>query len=181
MKLKNFAVERYFANYEFSAKYMISSSDCDGFEMSEVLSLADLKEKNLWEKLTLGYTETSGSLFLKEAIQKHYKTIELNEILVASPGELNFVLMNILLDKNDHIISMTPTYQSLYQIAIDIGCSVSYWKPQIEHNKWNYSVEKLKTLIKPNTKMLVINFPHNPTGYQPTLNEYKEIIEIAKK
>ncbi len=99
MKIKEFAIERYFSKYEFSTQYMLSSSDCDGYEMKYVLELASDKERDSWENLKLGYTETSGSESLRNAIQEHYQTIQLDEILVSSPGEANFIFMNILLNR----------------------------------------------------------------------------------
>ena len=82
MKLKDFAIERYFAKYEFSAKYMLSSSDCDGFGMDEVLSLASESEKKDWDNLKLGYTETRGSIPLRTAIKKHYQNIAYYEAMI---------------------------------------------------------------------------------------------------
>ena len=58
MKIKPFELERYFAKYEFSVKYLLSSSDCDGLAQSEVLSWADSETKQLWDNLKLGYTES---------------------------------------------------------------------------------------------------------------------------
>lgn len=153
MKIKDFAVERYFAKYEFSAKYMLSSSDCDGFEMKYVLDLASNKEKESWENLKLGYTETLGSEPLREAINNHYQTIKMDEIIVSSPGEANFILMNVLLNKGDNVICMSPMYQSLYQVAKELGCSISYWKPIESSGKWEYDSSELKKLIQPNTKL----------------------------
>ena len=95
MKLKDFAIERYFAKYEFSAKYMLSSSDCDGFSMAEVLSLASESENNDWINLKLGYTETRGSIPLRKAIQKHYQNIELDEIIVTSPGAVSYTHLTL--------------------------------------------------------------------------------------
>jgi aspartate/methionine/tyrosine aminotransferase len=181
MKIKDFAVERYFAKYEFTTQYMLSSSDCDGFSMKYVLDLASDDEKTAWENLKLGYTETLGSELLRKAILQHYKTIGLNEIVVSSPGEANFILMNILLEKGDNVICMSPMYQSLYQIAKELKCSVSYWKPNEEQGKWYYNPSDLKELIKPNTKLIVINFPHNPTGFSPEMDDYLKIIEIARQ
>lgn len=146
---------------------MLSSSDCDGFSMSEVLSLANPAEKSRWENLQLGYTETIGSPFLREAIQQHYTTINNDEILVSSPGELNFILMNVLLNAGDHVVCMSPMYQSLYQIALDLNCNVDFWKPRINDNKWDYDIQELEKLVLPNTKMVIINFPHNPTAFMP--------------
>ena len=116
---------------------MMSSSDCDGFGMDEVLSLASASEKADWLGLKLGYTETRGSIPLRKAIQKHYQNIELNEIIVTSPGEANFVLMNVLLSKGDEVVCMAPLYQSLYQIAKDIGCRLTLWEPIEDNGGWN--------------------------------------------
>ena len=181
MKLKDFAVERYFAKHEFTAKYMLSSSDCDGFGMGYVLNLASEEEKNSWHNLKLGYTETIGSEPLRQAISQHYKTIQLDEIVVSSPGEGNFILMNVLLNVGDHVICMSPMYQSMYQVAKDLGCSVSFWTPTISDNQWQYNPADLKKLIQPNTRLIVINFPHNPTGYSPNMSDYYAIIDIARQ
>ncbi|MCD2260919.1 aminotransferase class I/II-fold pyridoxal phosphate-dependent enzyme [Psychroserpens luteolus] len=180
MNIKDFAVERYFARYEFTAQYMLSSSDCDGYPMNYVLDLASDSEKTSWDTLKLGYTETLGSPTLRKAIKQHYKTIDLDDIVVSSPGEANFILMNILLNKGDHAICMSPMYQSLYQIAKELECSVSFWKPTEEQNKWHYNPADLKKLIQANTKLIIINFPHNPTGFSPEMNDYLEIIDIAR-
>ena len=82
MKIKDFAVERYFAKYEFTTQYLLSSSDCDGYAMQDVLDLASDKEQNSWNELTLGYTETIGSDPLRAAIQTHYQTIQMDEIVL---------------------------------------------------------------------------------------------------
>lgn len=181
MNLQDFKVERYFAKYEFTAKYLLSSSDCDGYSMNYVLNMASKEEKERWENLKLGYTETVGSEFLRQAIKPHFRTITLDEIVVSSPGEGNFILMNVLLNAGDNVICMSPMYQSLYQVAKDLGCSVSFWKPVPNEDKWYYDPEDLRKLITPNTKLIVINFPHNPTGFSPNLDDYKAIIEIARE
>lgn len=181
MKIKDFAVERYFARYEFNAKYLLSSSDCDGYAMDYVLNLADEEEKLRWENLKLGYTETRGSLELRTAIKQHFQTIELDEIIVSSPGEANFILMNVLLSQGDHVICMSPMYQSLYEVAKSLGCDISSWTATGEQERWYFDPEDLEKLINPSTKLIVINFPHNPTGFIPDLEDYHKIIAIAKK
>ena len=179
MELKDFAIERYFAKYEFNAKYMLSSSDCDGFSIAEVLSLASEVEKKDWLNLKLGYTETRGSIPLRKAIQKHYQNIELDEIIVTSPGEANFVLMNVLLSKGDEVVCMAPMYQSLYQIAKDIGCTLKLWEPRESLGAWTYSMADVENLVSKNTQLVIVNFPHNPTGFSPSLEEYKVLIDIC--
>lgn len=185
MNIKDFKLERYFAIHEFSAKYLLSSSDCDGYKMSEILDLADEKELELWDNLTLGYTESTGHPLLKKAILKQYEqhtnkqTLTEENIVVSSPGELAFILMNSILSEQDHAIVISPSYQSLYEVIRSIGTEISFWKPQ--EQEWNYDVNDIEKLIKPNTKLIVINFPHNPTGAYLKKEEYEKLIEIARK
>lgn len=179
MQIKPFKLERYFAKYEFSTKYLLSSSDCDGYSMDYVLDCATAEEKEQWNAIALGYTDSQGGLPLREAIARQYQTITPEEVFVLSPGEANFIGMNVILKRGDHVVCMAPAYQSLYQVCKSIGCNISWWKPDHEEN-WDYSPETLKSLIKDNTKMLIVNFPHNPTGFIPTRNQLNEIIAIAR-
>jgi aspartate/methionine/tyrosine aminotransferase len=179
MQIKPFKLERYFAKYEFSTKYLLSSSDCDGYSMDYVLNCANQEEKELWNSLTLGYTDSQGSIFLRDSIAKQYNTATSEDILVLSPGEANFILMNVLLKRGDHIVCMAPAYQSLYQVCKSIGCKISWWEPENDKN-WNYNPEQLKSLVNENTKLIIVNFPHNPTGFLPSLIQLNQIIEIAR-
>ncbi len=88
--------------------------------------------------------------------------------------------MNVLQEKDDHVICIGPAYQSLYQVAMDLGCEVSFWNPKIENDKWVFDIEDLKQLKKSDTKLLTTNFPHNPTGYFPNQFIFDEIIKFVK-
>src|SRR6056297_1650582 len=91
-----------------------------------------------------------------------------------------YIAMNILLKKGDHVITTFPGYQSLYEIANSIGCKVSRWKPRYK-NGWFFDINDLESLIEEKTRLLVINFPHNPTGATISQNEIEKIIEIAER
>jgi len=179
MKLKPFELERYFAKYEFSVKHLLSSSDCDGMQMSDVLALADPQTKELWSKLTLGYTESQGLPLLREEIAKLYQGVSANEVLVAAPEECIFLAMNALLEEGGNIICTFPGYQSLYEIAQSLGCTVTKWEPS-EEKGWQFDPAFLRDNITPKTKLIIVNFPHNPTGSMPDKAVFEEIVAIAK-
>ncbi len=180
MKIRSFELERYFAKYEFTSKYLLSSSDCEPLSLHEVLQMADAETHYLWENLQLGYTESTGHPKLKEEIAKLYTSVSTSDINVMVPEEGIFVAMNCILEKGDHIISTFPGYQSLYEIANSIGCEVSKWIPE-NNSGWQFTIEKLKSLVQKNTKLIVINFPHNPTGSTISEKELNEIIEICRQ
>jgi aspartate/methionine/tyrosine aminotransferase len=179
MNISDFKLERYFARHEFVAKHLLSSSDCDGYELKYVLAQASKKELDLWEGMKLGYTESEGSSLLRESILQYYTLKTIENVVVASPGELNFISMNVLLKPGDHVITVSPSYQSLYEVVKSIGCTLSYWEPNPD--TWEFNTEDLKKLVKSNTKLIIINFPHNPTGSYLTRSQLDEIVAIAKQ
>ncbi len=180
MKIQPFELERYFAKHEFSAKYLLSSSDCESLSLLELLQEAPKDHIELWIDLKLGYTESQGHPTLRQAIAETYVDISSDEILIVVPEEGIFLLMQAMLDPGDHIVCTFPGYQSLYEIARSIGCSISFWEPR-EEEGWRYDIDHLHKMIKSNTRLVVVNFPHNPTGYVPTNTDYARIIELLSE
>ena len=179
MKIKPFKLERYFAKYEFSAPYLLSCSDCEPLTLKELLSYADEESMQLYNNLWLGYTESQGNPILRQEITKLHTQIKKDNIVVLAPEEGIFIALNVLLEQKDHVVVTYPGYQSLYEIANSIGCEVSKWLPRKED--MNFHIEDLEKLFKPQTKLLIINFPHNPTGYIPSREDYKKIIEMVRE
>lgn len=180
MKIRPFGLERYFAKYEFSVKYLLSSSDCDGLAVKYLLKLTDSKTKTMWEELKLGYTESLGLPQLRQEIANLYQGINQDDVLIVTPEEGIFITMNTLLTKGDHIICTHPGYQSLYEIAESLGCEVTKWQPN-EDDNWRFDPAFLKSNIKPNTKLIIVNFPHNPTGSLASKEDFQEIVNMAKE
>lgn len=180
MRIEPFKLERYFAKYEFSAKYMLSSSDCDGFTLKEILDLATHEEIKLWDNLQLGYTESQGLPILREEIAKLYSSINADDLMVLTPEEGIFTALNSILSENDHVICVAPSYQSLHQVVRSIGCDITFWNPT-EEKDWHFNPGDIEKEIRSTTRMIIINFPHNPTGYLPSIVDYLKVVEIAKR
>ena len=60
MSIREFQLERYFAQWEFEAPYLLSASDCETMSIGELLAIADVSLAKLAE-LRLGYTESQGN------------------------------------------------------------------------------------------------------------------------
>jgi aspartate/methionine/tyrosine aminotransferase len=178
MNLKPFKLERYFAKYEFSVKYLLSSSDCDGLVQRSLLEMADDETKKLWSNLTLSYTESLGHPLLRQEIANLYQGITKDDCLVIVPEEGIYIALNSILQSGDNVICTYPGYQSLYEVAEGLGSDVTKWKPE-EANGWRFNPDFLEQNIKPNTKLIIFNFPHNPMGFLPTREDFQRIIDIA--
>ncbi len=180
MKIKDFKLEEYFAKYEFKASYLLCASDCESFSVEELLSL-EPKSKNILKNLRLGYTESQGNLDLRVEISNLYVNMNPENIIVFSGAEEGiFIFMNVFLNKGDHVVVQYPIYQSLQSVAQSIGCEVTKWVMD-EKNNWDLDLNFLQDNIKKNTKAIVINCPHNPTGYLMSTKKFNAIIEIARK
>ena len=141
--------------------------------------MADADSIRLWEDLKLGYTESLGHPELRETIAGLYDGIDRDDILVAVPEEGIFLSMQALLDPGDHLICTFPGYQSLYEVALSIGCRVDHWQP-VEEQGWRFDVEHLEKLLRPDTKLIAVNFPHNPTGYLPPGEDFQALLELVR-
>jgi aspartate/methionine/tyrosine aminotransferase len=173
-----FLLERFFAQHEFSARYLLSTSDCQGMAMADLVARADQELRALWDGLHLGYTDSQGLPDLRAEIASLYASATKDELLVAAPEELVFLAMNTLLSPGDHVVCTFPGYQSLYGLAQSLGCTVSYWKP-CEGETWHFDPADLEALLRPDTKLVVWNFPHNPTGALPSGDDYNRMIAAA--
>lgn len=181
MKLPPFQLERYFARYEFSAPYMLSSSDCESLYLAELLEMADPECREMWERLSLGYTESSGRPGLRAEISRLYQRIQPEEVLVLAPEEGIFIAMQVLLEPGDEVVAIAPAYQSLHTIAEGIGCKVTPWRLRLRGGAWEMDLDELAGLLTPAVKMLVVNFPHNPTGFQPDAGQYLALLRLAER
>lgn len=178
-----FKLEEYLAKYEFSAKYLLCCSDAESFTMSEIIDMAGPKEKDLWRHLRLGYTEAPGLPLLRETVAHElYPGLEPDNILTFAGAEEGiFCALNALVDASDHVIAITPCYQSLLEIPKSKGASITEIQLK-EENDWRLDlVEAIAGAIKPNTKCIVINFPHNPTGQVIEEDELQALIELCEQ
>ena len=180
MKLEPFQLERYFARYEFSAPYLLSCSDCESMSIDDLLTLAPNARERL-HSLWLGYTESSGSPELRQAIAGLYDQVTADHILVhAGAEEAIFNFMHTVLNPGDDVIVHAPRYQSLGEVARSIGATVISWKADSDKG-WSLDIDFLKDRLTPKTRAVVINVPHNPTGFLPDQNFMTALSELSDK
>jgi len=180
MQLTPFKLERYFARYEFNVKYLLCSSDCESLSVGDLLAFepeADEGFKRHW----LGYTESSGAPSLRQEISRIYTGLQPEQVLVHSGAEeAIFLFMHAVLQPGDHLIVHWPCYQSLFEIARSIGCEVTFWEARSQ-NKWALDLDELKRILRSNTRAVIVNTPHNPTGYMMPHADYLALNKLAQE
>ncbi len=181
MRLADFKLERYFARYEFAAPYLLSSSDVEALRLPELLALADPASRALWDDLGLGYTESAGHPLLRREIAGLYDRIAPDETLVFSGAEeAIFALLNVTLGAGDHAVVTWPAYQSLHEVARGTGAEVTLLPLRAEEG-WALDLATLRAAIRPNTRLIVANFPHNPTGALPDAATFAGLLDVARE
>ncbi len=175
MRIADFALERFFARWEFAVRHVACASDVEAWPMAELLALADDKTAAMWAGLRLGYTESTGHPLLRREIATLYDTLEADDVLVfAGAEEAIFCFFSTALGEGDHAIVTWPGYQSLYDVARSAGAQVSLHALR-EEDGWALDVDRLIRSFRPNTRVVVVNAPHNPTGMLPTVEEWRRL------
>ena len=178
--MRNFALEVYFSKWEFAAKYHLTASDAQSMTLSELLAHASPEDRERFEALTFGYTKTFGAEPLLHAIARTYDAIRPDQLLCfAGAQEGIYVAMRVLLQPDDHCIVITPNYQSAETIPLSI-CAVTGVALD-ENAGWALDLDAVRAALRPNTKLISINFPNNPTGAIPSQETFAALIELCRE
>lgn len=160
--------------------YLLGCSDCESLRVADLLALEPAAEERL-RGLWLGYTEFYGSPALRRLIAGLHREIEPGQVMVHSGGEeAIFTFMTAALEPGDHLIAQYPAYQSHFEIARSRGCEVSFW-PTREEDGWEPDLAALERLLRPDTKVVAINTPHNPTGYAFSTEKLRALLDLSRE
>ncbi|MGH7668103.1 MAG: aminotransferase class I/II-fold pyridoxal phosphate-dependent enzyme [Gemmatimonadaceae bacterium] len=179
MRPAPFLLERYFADREFSAPYQLSGSDCETLSVGDLLALVPDSAHQLAE-LRLGYTESTGAPALRAAVAALYDRLTPDGVLVHSGAQEGvFTLTNALLGAGDHAIVQWPCYQSLFELPRAAGAAVSPWRA--DPTTWAPDPDDLPKLVRRETRLLIVNSPHNPTGHHFDRSAFDAIVSFARR
>jgi len=183
MKIKPFQVERWLNTYETKAKYELAETDAKPFTIEE-LNLLNPNIDLLQDiaKIKIGYNPTEGSEMLRNKIANLYGPATSTENILVTTGaiEADFLLSNVLVNKDDKVIALWPAYQSLYSTAEARGAKLEFWKLSFD-NHFQPDLEKLSKMIDNSTRLLILNIPHNPTGTVINEQQLKTILQWAEE
>jgi aspartate/methionine/tyrosine aminotransferase len=180
MQITPFRIEEYMAKHEFAAKHLLSSSDAESQTIEELLAL-EPGAHAAFLKHWCGYTESPGAPWLREVLATIYQQIHPDQLVVVSAAEeAIFLFYHALLTPADHAIVETPCYESALTLPLSTGAAVSQWRRKPE-NAWAHDLAALESLIRPNTRAIYINSPHNPTGLLMRRDVFRGVLDLAER
>lgn len=177
--LPDFRLETHFAKWEFQARFHLTASDAESIGLRDLLAMASAEDREAFEGMWLGYTETFGAPDLRAAIADTYARQEAANILCfAGASEGIFAANAVLLDKDDHAIVITPNYQSHETLPLNLCAATGV--PLDPAENWALDIDRVAAAIRPNTRLLTMNFPHNPTGAVLSQDRYDALIALCR-
>ena len=177
--LPDFRLESHFSRWEFAARFNLTASDAETLNLAELLSLAAPEDRAAFETLRLGYTETFGAPDLRQAIASTYEQRAGDDILCFAGAEEGiYAAMQVLLGPSDHAIVVTPNYQAAETVPLSI-CAVT-GAPLNPDDDWSLDIDRVAAAIRPETRLISINFPHNPTGKILERDRFDALIALCR-
>lgn len=177
--LPDFRLETHFSRWEFEARHHMTASDAETMTMSDLLALAGPEDREAWDRVSLGYTETWGAPSLRETIASTYDTLSGADILTFAGAEEGlYCAMLALLGPGDHAIVTVPNYQSMETLPVTITGKVTGVALRPE-NRWQLDLKEVRAALRPETKLIAVNFPNNPTGAIADQDIFRGLVELC--
>lgn len=181
MRMPEFLLEDHFARYKAACRFNLTSSDVEGVAIHELVAGMDDEVARLWSGATLAYGPSGGHPLLRQEIAKQYRHAQAEDVMVfAGATEAIFAVLNVLLEPGDHAIVVGPIYQLLGGLPAAVGADVTRVDLRYQDG-WTLDPSRVRAAVTPQTRVIVVNFPNNPTGALPAREVFAEVAEIADR
>lgn len=186
MKIERFELERWMTRWELEVTHDICESGILPMSLDELYGLigspAASRLEDRIREMPLSYSEARGTEELRGLLASTYTGVTADDVLVTTGAiEANFLAFNTLLNPGDHVVAVSPAYQQLHSVPRAIGAEVDFWDLQVPGGGFAYDLDRLESLLRPNTRLIVINTPHNPTGAVLDSAALDRVIELARE
>jgi len=177
--MRDFALESYFAHWRSSARHQLAASDSETLSLAALVATAGVEDLRRWETQCLGYTDPRGAEWLRTTIADGYETAGAKSIRCFTGAQEGiFTVAHALLGPDDHAIVVTPNYQSAESVPAGI-CAVTGVGLDPAQG-WSLDIDKVIAAARPNTKLISVNFPNNPTGKILERDRFEALIQCCR-
>ena len=183
MKIRPFYVEEWMNTYESGAKYNIAETCVDSISLDELWKMTGVDGVQFWKEFCrerMTYGDIEGFPAFREGVCGLYRSMRPENIIPThGAAGANHHVFYSLIEPGDRVVSIMPTYQQLYSIPESYGADLAVL-PLRESKQYLPDLEELRRLVTPETKLICINNPNNPTGALMSKELLQQIVEIAK-
>jgi aspartate/methionine/tyrosine aminotransferase len=179
-RLPDFELEVFFSRWEFAARHVLTASDAQSMSLGELLALGTDEDRTAFERIALGYVPTWGGDELRQAIAATYLNLGPEDVLAfAGAQEGLYWLMQETAGPGDHVVLTVPNYQSMESVALSTGAEVTGLALDPERG-WALDLARLERALRPDTRLVAVNFPHNPSGAVPERSTFQALVDLCE-
>lgn len=174
--IETFLMERMQSTYENVVDYDLSESGVRPVTLREMVNFGfDLEA--LMDS-PLGYSQSNGTIELRERIAAMYPGSTLNHVEVTNgTSEANYILALTLLRAGDVVALQVPNYLQLWGVPRSLGATVERFELERVDGTWEVDWEAFERAVTPKTRFVYITNPNNPTGAVLSRQAMKRIVE----
>eukprot|EP01037_Dinobryon_pediforme_P001953 gene1952-1986_t len=178
--MAEYALGAFLARWYPTTTHDLAASESETWSVPELLSLARPEDRARWETLSLGYTDPRGAVWLRERITEGYDRIDADHIVsFAGAQEALGLALRALVGHEDHAIIVLPAYQPS-EVALTSLCETTAVALD-DRQAWALDLDRIEAAIRPNTRLLLVNFPNNPTGKLISRGLFEDLISICRR
>ena len=175
-----FALAAFLGRWSGCAHHDLAASDSEPLPLTDLLHLAGPDDRLRWQKAGLGYAEPRGAAWLRATIAARYHRLDADDVLVsAGAQEAVTCLLSALLGPADHAVVVVPIYQPS-ELVVTRLCAVD-GVALCPDRDWNLDLDRLAATIRPNTRLVLMNFPNSPTGATLDRATLNGLIDLCRR
>ncbi len=166
--------------YYFDVDSDLGSSGVSDYSLADVRAITGLSIEEM-DQIVFRDSQTLGGAGVRQAIADRWTGSDSDRVMVTHGStEAIFLAMNALLCPGDGVVALGPVYPGLCDVVTGIGCRTREWRLRHEEG-WTPDLDRLDALVSNSTRMVVVNFPHNPTGSTLTPGQLDRLLEIVER
>lgn len=164
MRINPFLMEEWLGGYRFKVEINLAESGMRDLTLRHFLAACDSTPEVL-QDLVLEDMPTMGSPYLREAIARTYpiRVAPENVLVTTGTSEALFLLFCLVLDPGCRVVTSAPAFQALYEVPRALGAELVFYEHRFEEG-FRFDAARFCALITPDTRLVIVNNPHNPTG-----------------
>ena len=175
-----FALGEFLALWSGRATHDLSTSDSETLSLSSLLSMATSDARDGWHELRLGYTNPCGSQALRAAIAARHRVLRADDILCCCGAqEAVACVLKVLLPPGSHAVLLLPIYQPS-ELVLGSLCAVTGLALR-EDEDWQPDPDRIEAALRPETRVVMMNFPNSPTGASVDPDRLEALVAICRR
>ena len=179
--LRTFRLEEYLGTWEFKVRHHLTASDAESMSIEDLLAMGTDADRRGFSTMRLTYIDSWGSPALREAVATTYDRVDPDHVLAFTGAEeALFWTMQELVGPGDHAVVTVPCYQSMETVTVATGADVTPL-PARRENGWALDLDELGGLLRPNTRLVAVNYPNNPTGHVPDADTFRRLAAMCEE